>query len=698
MSNSLFNVLKQKLNFSLVKKVPKILQVESSECGLACLAMICGYHGLNIDMLNLRHNFSISSHGATLGALIQTASAVGLKSRSLTLDINEVKELTLPCVLHWDMNHFVVLVARKNSSWVIHDPALGKRIIGEKELSEHFTGVAAEFWPNSHFEKRTVKTRIRLLDLIRNVTGLKSALIKIACLSVVVEAINLLLPVGTQLVTDHVIQARDHSLLSVICIGLLFFMLFKAFVSMIRAWVSLVTSTLIDIQWKNSLFDHLIKLPLSFFEKRHLGDIQSRFASLDSIRNAFTQGIIGGMIDTIMSIGIVTMMFMYGGWLSWVVIGFTASYALLRFATYGLYRRITEEQIVKSAKAGSHFMETLYGVGTIKALGLNNKRSGSWLNLNIDSANVGIRKTRLDMLFSGINVLISSIDQVAILWLGALMVIDNTMTLGMFMAFNAYRGQFSDRASGLVDLVMQLRMLTLHNERISDIIYTEPEKDSPIRKLFPDGHAVTLQVKELSFQYDPLTSPIISNFSLSVQAGESVAIVGPSGKGKTTLMKAMCGLLEPTSGDILVDGMQIDKIGLNNYRNSISCVLQEDKLFSGSIADNISGFDAHPDMDWIKNCAISSNIHSEIMTMSMGYESLVGELGTGLSGGQKQRILIARALYRRPSIIFMDEATSHLDLDNEAIINNAISKLNITRVIIAHRPSTIASADRVISL
>ncbi len=698
MSNSLFSRVVQKLNFSFTRKVPQILQVESSECGLACLAMVCSYHGLDIDMLNLRHQFAVSTHGATLKTVTQTASAVGLKNRSLSLDLDEVKELKLPCVLHWDMNHFVVLVACRRASFVIHDPAMGKRIIGQKELSEHFTGVAVEFWPSSQFEKRTLKTRIKLLDLMSNVTGLKGALLKIGCLSVVMEAINLLLPVGMQLVTDHVIQARDHSLLTVICSGLLFFMLFRAFVGTIRGWVSLVMGTLIDVQWKNSLFDHLIKLPLAFFEKRHLGDIQSRFTSLDAIRTTFTQGIVGGLMDIIMSIGLVAMMVLYGGWLTWVVVGFTTCYALLRFATYGIYRRISEEQIVKGAKAGSHFMETLYGIGTIKALGLNQKRSASWLNLNIDAANTGIRQTRYDMFFSGLNVFISAIDQVAILWIGALMVIDNSMTLGMFMAFNAYRGQFSERAGSLVDLVMKLRMLTLHNERISDIIFTEPEKESTSRRLFPLGEPVSFEVKDLGFQYDPMTKPIFSDLSFEIAAGESVAIVGPSGKGKTTLMKVMSSLLEPSHGEVLVAGLNIDKLGVNNYRESISCVLQDDKLFSGSISDNISGFEPNPDMELVTACAVYSNIHAEIMQLSMGYETLVGELGTGLSGGQKQRLLIARALYRRPNILFMDEATSHLDLDNEAYINNSISQLKITRVIIAHRPSTIASADRVVQL
>ncbi|EWD56875.1 hypothetical protein AE22_04512 [Klebsiella pneumoniae UCI 63] len=250
----------------------------------------------------------------------------------------------------------------------------------------------------------------------------------------------------------------------------------------------------------------------------------------------------------------------------------------------------------------------------------------------------------------------------------------------------------------LVDLCMQLRMLSLHNERLSEIVFSEPEQELPTREVFSADSGAKLEVKNLCYQYDPFSQPIFSNLNITVEPGESVALVGPSGVGKTTLLKVMCGLLSPTSGDVLADNLDITKIGLNNYRLGIACVLQEDRLFSGSLIDNISGFEDNADIDFVMECAKRCNIHDEIIKMPMGYETIVGELGLGISGGQKQRILIARALYRRPSILFMDEATSHLDLKNESVINQSISALSITRIIVAHRPSTIASADRVIDL
>lgn len=698
MAKELFNTVISKLNFSLINKTPVILQSEATECGIACLAMICSFYGLNIDLFNFRQRFGSPAQGVTLMSLSKTAEHAGLKSRALSLDLDEIKQLKLPCIIHWGMNHYVVLTKVKRASFIVHDPALGKRVIGIQEMSNNFTGVAMELWPSQNFQQEKVKSRLRLLDLMRNIVGLKSVLLKVFAYSIVIEAIGLLLPVGTQLVTDHVIMAHDQSLLSVICIGLVFFTLFRTFVSMLRAWTSLTLNTLTNIQWKTTLFDHLTSLPLSFFEKRHLGDIQSRFSSLDTIRSTFTNSIVSGIIDTIMTIGLLIMLTLYGGWLTWVVVGFTLCYAIMRLATYRFYRRVAEEQVIKGARSNSHFMESLYGISTVKALNLRKRRSQHWLNIKIDASNASIKQTRFDMMFGGVNTFITSIDQVAVLWLGAIMVIDNEMTLGMFMAFNSYRGQFSQRATNLIDLLMQLRMLSLHNERLSEIVFSEPEQELPTREIFAPESGAKLEIKNLSYQYDPFLQPIFSNLNITVEPGESVALIGPSGVGKTTLLKVMCGLLSPTSGDVLADNLDITKIGLNNYRLGIACVLQEDRLFSGSLIDNISGFEDNVDLDFVMECAKRCNIHDEIMKMPMGYETIVGELGLGISGGQKQRILIARALYRKPSILFMDEATSHLDLKNESVINQSISALSITRIIVAHRPSTIASADRVIDL
>ncbi|EEX2783062.1 TPA: peptidase domain-containing ABC transporter [Escherichia coli] len=698
MTNRNFRQIINLLDLRWQRRVPVIHQTETAECGLACLAMICGHFGKNIDLIYLRRKFNLSARGATLAGINGIAEQLGMATRALSLELDELRVLKTPCILHWDFSHFVVLVSVKRNRYVLHDPARGIRYISREEMSRYFTGVALEVWPGSEFQSETLQTRISLRSLINSIYGIKRTLAKIFCLSVVIEAINLLMPVGTQLVMDHAIPAGDRGLLTLISAALMFFILLKAATSTLRAWSSLVMSTLINIQWQSGLFDHLLRLPLAFFERRKLGDIQSRFDSLDTLRATFTTSVIGFIMDSIMVVGVFVMMLLYGGYLTWIVLCFTTIYIFIRLVTYGNYRQISEECLVREARAASYFMETLYGIATVKIQGMVGIRGAHWLNMKIDAINSGIKLTRMDLLFGGINTFVTACDQIVILWLGAGLVIDNQMTIGMFVAFSSFRGQFSERVASLTSFLLQLRIMSLHNERIADIALHEKEEKKPEIEIVAHMGPISLETNGLSYRYDSQSAPIFSALSLSVAPGESVAITGASGAGKTTLMKVLCGLFEPDSGRVLINGIDIRQIGINNYHRMIACVMQDDRLFSGSIRENICGFAEEMDEEWMVECARASHIHDVIMNMPMGYETLIGELGEGLSGGQKQRIFIARALYRKPGILFMDEATSALDSESEHFVNVAIKNMNITRVIIAHRETTLRTVDRVISI
>lgn len=698
MTNRNFRQIINLLDLRWQRRVPVIHQTETAECGLACLAMICGHFGKNIDLIYLRRKFNLSARGATLAGINGIAEQLGMATRALSLELDELRVLKTPCILHWDFSHFVVLVSVKRNRYVLHDPARGIRYISREEMSRYFTGVALEVWPGSEFQSETLQTRISLRSLINSIYGIKGTLAKIFCLSVVIEAINLLMPVGTQLVMDHAIPAGDRGLLTLISAALMFFILLKAATSTLRAWSSLVMSTLINVQWQSGLFDHLLRLPLAFFERRKLGDIQSRFDSLDTLRATFTTSVIGFIMDSIMVVGVCVMMLLYGGYLTWIVLCFTTIYIFIRLVTYGNYRQISEECLVREARAASYFMETLYGIATVKIQGMVGIRGAHWLNMKIDAINSGIKLTRMDLLFGGINTFVTACDQIVILWLGAGLVIDNQMTIGMFVAFSSFRGQFSERVASLTSFLLQLRIMSLHNERIADIALHEKEEKKPEIEIVADMGPISLETNGLSYRYDSQSAPIFSALSLSVAPGESVAITGASGAGKTTLMKVLCGLFEPDSGRVLINGIDIRQIGINNYHRMIACVMQDDRLFSGSIRENICGFAEEMDEEWMVECARASHIHDVIMNMPMGYETLIGELGEGLSGGQKQRIFIARALYRKPGILFMDEATSALDSESEHFVNVAIKNMNITRVIIAHRETTLRTVDRVISI
>ncbi|EDU7977865.1 peptidase domain-containing ABC transporter [Salmonella enterica subsp. houtenae] len=687
-----------RLEISLFRRVPVIHQTESSECGIACLAMVFGHYGKSIDLFSLRQQFNISSRGATLYSIRTIAVQMGMTARALSLDLNELNVLRRPCILHWNFNHFVVLVSVKRNGFVLHDPARGRIIVSKAEASKCFTGIALELWPGSTFRRERVKKRLNLVTLINSIHGIKGALLKIFALSIVVEAIGLILPAGTQLVMDHALPAGDRGLLSMICISLMFFILLRATVSTSRAWISLIMGTLVNIQWQSGLFSHLLRLPLSYFERRKLGDIQSRFGSLNTLRTTFTTSIVGAIMDGIMVCGLLIMMLLYGKSLTWVVLGFTVVYIAIRLFTYTYYRQLSEEQLIMEARVSSYFMETLYGIAAVKMQGMTDRRHTHWFNLQTDAINTGIRVTKMDLFFGGLNIFISACEQTIILWLGISLVMDNEMTIGMFVAFGAYRMQFSDRISTLVGFLLQLRMMSLHNERISDIALNEQESVKPDIPVSEKITPVSLEVKSLTFCYDQQSMPVFSELNLTVSPGESVAIIGPSGSGKTTLMKVLCGLFKADSGQVLIDGNDIQQMGVNNYRKITGCVMQDDRLFSGTIRENICGFAENIDDEWMVECAKASFIHDTIISMPMGYDTLTGELGEGLSGGQKQRLFIARALYRKPRILFMDEATSALDSKSENYVNSAIKSLNITRIIIAHRESTIKSVDRVFSL
>lgn len=404
-----------RLEISLFRRVPVIHQTESSECGIACLAMVFGHYGKSIDLFSLRQQFNISSRGATLYSIRTIAVQMGMTARALSLDLNELNVLRRPCILHWNFNHFVVLVSVKRNGFVLHDPARGRIIVSKAEASKCFTGIALELWPGSTFRRERVKKRLNLVTLINSIHGIKGALLKIFALSIVVEAIGLILPAGTQLVMDHALPAGDRGLLSMICISLMFFILLRATVSTSRAWISLIMGTLVNIQWQSGLFSHLLRLPLSYFERRKLGDIQSRFGSLNTLRTTFTTSIVGAIMDGIMVCGLLIMMLLYGKSLTWVVLGFTVVYIAIRLFTYTYYRQLSEEQLIMEARVSSYFMETLYGIAAVKMQGMTDRRHTHWFNLQTDAINTGIRVTKMDLFFGGLNIFISACEQTIIL-------------------------------------------------------------------------------------------------------------------------------------------------------------------------------------------------------------------------------------------------------------------------------------------
>lgn len=691
------------LNFSLSLKprLPVVLQTEVAECGLACLAMVAGFYGHDIDLGTLRRRFSVSLKGLSLFDLTRVASGLFLAARPLRVELHELSKLRTPCILHWELRHYVVLEKVTAKGAYIHDPAHGRRLVSLKELSDCFTGVALELWPAEGFERRTEKERIRLGDLFRRITGLKRALFQIFALSLCLEAIALLSPIGSQIIFDEVIVASDRDFLTLVALGLGVLVVLQLVFGLARSWAVLIMGTNLNLQWTTALFDHLLRLPLSWFEKRHVGDVVSRFGSLGRIQSALTTDMVSAVLDGIMTIGAFVMMVLYGGWLTVVALMALLLHLALRVAAYHPYRAANEAAIIQGAKEDSHFIETIRGIASIKTMDLHDRRRGAWLTLLVNAINADLRIKKLDMLFGVIGTFLATADGIVMLILGTRSVMDGAMTVGMLIAFLAYKDQLVSRLGALIDLAISLKMLTLHTERIADIALTPPEA-TPAQPVAPmqilTEHSLPLRVEDVHYSYGEGLPKVLNGISLMIDPGECIAITGPSGCGKTTLLKIMAGLIEPTGGKVLIGDMVISQMGLANYRRHVATVLQDDQLFAGTITENISCFDPHADQQWIEECARLVAMRDEIIAMPMRYDSLIGDMGSSLSGGQKQRLFLARALYRRPSILFLDEATSALDDANERRINAAISSLNISRILVAHRPSTIAQASRRIEL
>lgn len=686
------------LIFSGRRRLPVILQTEAAECGLACLAMAAGFHGYDVDLLTLRRKYPTSLRGATLANLMQVAVRLDLAPRPLRLELEHLPMLKLPAILHWNMSHFVVLKAVKRGKLVVHDPAHGECVFSLDEFSKRFTGVALELTPTQSFKPQTERQTLSPWRLWGHATGIKSILTQIFIFSLALELFAILMPFFMQLVVDQVLVSNDYNLLTVLGIGFLLLALVNVAVTALRSWVLVYLRTHLDFQMVNNLFGHLIRLPLNFFQKRHIGDIVSRFNSLKIIQQTLTNDFIEAVVDGILVFATLVVMFVYSRLLTIAVLAIVATYALIRHSLYKPLQRTTEEQIVRQAKSQTNFLETVRGAQSIKVFGREMSRQAVYQNLLADSLNAQVRVSKLSIAFTTINGALFGIGNIAIIWLGARAVLAGGFSVGMLFAFVAYKGQFTAKAAGLIEKYISYRMLALHGERVADIALTEPEENVDGLLAVDFAPAGAISVEDLSFRYDENEPPVLENISLTVDAGESVAIVGPSGCGKTTLVKLMLGLLLPTEGSVLLDGIDIRRVGLGEYRKLTGAVMQEDQLFAGAISDNIAFFDPALDQRRVEECAKLAAVHADIMAMPMAYNTLIGDMGTVLSGGQKQRVLLARALYRQPKILFLDEATSHLDVARERLVNEAIGKLNITRVIVAHRPETIRMADRVIDL
>ncbi|HYC38202.1 MAG TPA: peptidase domain-containing ABC transporter [Usitatibacter sp.] len=681
----------------LEPRVPVILQSEAPECGIACLAMVSSFHGHRTDLSAMRMRLSPSLKGITLKHIAQIAETMGMTARGVQVPLESLGKLRLPAVLHWDMNHFVVLVGVSGRKIVVHDPALGRRRLTLEEASRHFTGVAMEFTPSAEFQQKDEREKISSWQLLNVASGLKGTVAQILILSFAIEVFALAMPFFLQLVVDRVLVGRDRDLLTVLGIAFGALVIIQVAVSAVRAWVGVYLSTNINLKLLTNLFNHMLRLPLAWFEKRHIGAIVSKFRSVDAIQRTLSTTFVETVVDGIMVLLTLFVMAYYSVMLTSVVVGAALIYGALRWYFYYPQRYATDEQLAHESRVGTHFIETLRGMMAIKLNLREAERRSAYQNLVVDQTNAGVRVQNVGILQRSSNALVFGLESVIVIWLAATLVMEGKFSVGMLYAFLGFKLLFLTRVINLIEKWNEFRMLDLHAERIADIALAEPEGAKPGMPGEVSTGPLTLEAKNLGFAYGP-EGFVFKDVNLTIGPGETLAIIGPSGCGKTTLVKVLLGLLPATEGEVRVNGRNLSDWDAAQYRARVGAVMQDDTLFVGTIEDNISFFDSEHDPARVREAAKAAMIDEEIMAMPMQYNTIVGSLGTALSGGQKQRVLLARALYRNPKLLFLDEAFDQVDLGLERRISGSLAKAAISTVIVSHRPETAAGNKQILEL
>jgi ATP-binding cassette subfamily B protein RaxB len=675
----------------------RTMQTETTECGLACIATASAILGADLSLTDLRRRFPVSARGSSMRDLIEVAGANNLIARAVRCQLDELGKLELPAILHWGFNHFIVLTGRTKAGAVIFDPAVGRRKLPWSEVSEKFTGVALQVTRAPTFARRAQPSPLKLRALFRLTPSVRNALFQTLLLSLFLQVYVVASPLYMQLAIDDAALKGDLGMLSVLALGFGAFATFNVVAAILRGFALQRVTVLLNWDMTTRIFRHMIRLPLPWFQRRRLADALTRFESIDPVRRLLSDGLVAAVLDGMLTIVTLVMMFVFSPILAAVVLAGFVIYLVVRLSGIPLNMRLGGEALVASIAEQGKRIETLRAVQSIKLMAAESTRESDWANRYAAVIEAQRRVANSSTVFGAIQQLNVALITVAVIYLGAREVIAQQISVGVLFAFMAYKAQFTDRATALFEQFVGWQMLDLYSMRLADIVLTPAEdgEEGAVPGLPPITGAI--EVRNLAFQYGPQDKHVFRNVSFSIRPGEFVAITGPSGVGKSTLLKVLCGLYKPTLGEVTLDGLPLSAWGHMRIRGALGAVMQDDELLAGSIAENVAFFDEQIDMDRVWQALTVAAMAQEVMAMPMRAETFVGDLGGALSGGQKQRILLARALYRRPRILMLDEATSHLDVKNESAINDALRKLDITRIVVAHRAETVAAADRVIT-
>lgn len=677
--------------------LPTIFQNEIGECGLVCLTMIAKYHGLECEVATLRRRFGVNIRGTTLTDIMDWSQNLGFQVRSVRVELNQLHYLKLPSILHWDLKHFVVLQSAHPKHIVIHDPVGGVRRVSFQECGAHLTGYALELWPDPAITQPQFKAEesLKISNLVGRTEGLLRAIGHILWFGLAIQVLGLAAPFFLRFVVDDIISSSSNQLLLKATLGFLGVAIVTSLVHEARTRAVLNLGATLDFELASRTFRKLLSLPLSYFYSRQQGAILSRFNVLSTIRRLVSTDFVEAIVDGVMILVSICAMIWLSPMLTLISFISISLYAALRGATLPRLKEAQADENACRAKEKTVMYGTIKAIQPIKLFSREKQRESDWLNRYIESINANVRVERIRNLNRSTARALLGIEYGVLIWTGALLVMGDKISLGSFYAFLAFRTQFAAQFQLFIDRLVDFQILEVHLQFLSDIFLedSEEQESRPFNKL-----RGALSCENLGFSYDKKSETRIHGLDIDILPGQFVRIVGSSGSGKTTLLRLMLGIVKPTTGKIYVDNIELVEFGVTNFKHQVSTVMQDDQLLNGSIRDNISFFDPSPNQERLEWCCEIAQIRTDIDSMTMGFETLIGDMGIGVSGGQAQRLMLARALYPNPNILFLDEATSHLDIETEQLVLTTLRELPMTIIMVSHRESSALAADIVIDL
>lgn len=673
-------------------RVPYVPQIDIADCGAACLTMVLAYHGKHVEPEHVRARVG-SIRGTDALSLLHAAKQLGLSGHGIRLELSHLQQLPKGSILHWGLNHFVVFEKAERDTVDIVDPARGRRRLAIDVVDRKFTGIALVFEPAADFTP-TADRRRRVWPHVAQLLSHRSAIARVLVASLGLRVLALALPMLTAAVVDRVLPRRDQSLLLVICVGLCFVVAFQLLANLIRSHLLLRLRTQLDRKMTHAFLTHLLQLPFAYFKRRRTGDLMMRVASNAQIRELLTSTLLSTVLDGALTLLYLGLLLLLSPLLGALTSAFAVLQVSLLLAVRRRYSELVTEDLESQGRVHNFVFQMLSGMETLKISGAEERALAHWESLYGGQLTVAVARGRLQAMLDALNGCLQAAAPLTLLAIGAWLVIRGHMQLGSMLAAIALATSFLTPLTTLVQSAFQLQMLGALVARHDDVMSAEVEQ-TPESRLPAPRLRGRIRLEDVSFRYSPADPYILHDVSLEIAPGETIAVVGRSGCGKSTLAALVLGLYRPTHGRVFYDEHDLATLDLREVRRQIGAVAQQPFIFAGTIRSYLTLSEPNAPLERVTAAARLACIHDDIRAMPMGYDTPLGDAGTTLSGGQRQRLALARALLNEPVVLVLDEATSALDTTTERHVVENLKTLNASRIVIAHRLSTVASADRV---